>query len=128
MTKARGKKGRPTKHGRQKANPILNVLRDWAEAAGENDSDYLGLNNAPEWVLNAWVECWKIVFPGGFPLDNKWDHESVGILFGRLYGLKNLYAGEVPLGPETQGELQKLEAAARSKPPLENAEAIERDF
>lgn len=128
MTKARVKKGRPTKRRREKVNPIVNVLRDWAEASGKNESDFLGLDNAPEWVLNAWVECCKIVFPGGLPLDNKWDAESVGILFGRLWGLKNLYAGQVPLGLETQGELAKLEAAARGKPPLANAAAIETDF
>ena len=99
----------------------------WAEASAKNDSDPLGLNGAPEWVLNAWVECCKVVFPGGLPAADQWDAKAVGEIFGRLYGLQSVLAGEVPLGPETQAAKDKLKAAAKTKPPLKNAKALKTD-
>ncbi len=127
---ATGKRKNPEtkKLKKSKSDWVKNVLREWADAAGKNDIDVLGIDEAPEWVLNAWVECIKIVFPRGLPPAEKWDAEFLGEFLGRLYALEKLYGGEVPLGPETQAEMEKIEATVTSNPPLKNIKAIEKDF
>jgi hypothetical protein len=116
MVTGKRKKTQATKSKPEKTDWVKDVLGEWAEAAGKNDCDPMGLNDAPEWVLNAWVECCKIVFPGGLPSVEKWDAKFLGEFLGRFYGLENLYAGAVPLGPETRTEKDKIEAIAKNKP------------
>jgi hypothetical protein len=116
MATGKRKKTQATKSKLKKADWIKDVLGEWAESADKNDCDPLGLNDAPEWVLNAYIECAKIVFPGGLPSVEKWDAKFLGEFLGRFYGLENLYAGAVPLGPETRTEKDKIEAIAKNKP------------
>ena len=128
MAKAKQKSTRTKKPKSGKPDWVKDVLGKWADAAGKNDCDPFGLDEAPEWVLNAWVECCKIVFPSGLPAPDKWDGKFLGEFFGRFYALENMYAGAVPLGSETQAEKEKVEAAAKKLPPLKNAKALEKDF
>jgi hypothetical protein len=128
MAPRRRKKTQATKAKSKKTDWVTDVLGGFAEAAEKNDCDALGINDAPEWVLNAWAECCKIVFPGGLPSIDKWDGKFLGELLGRFYGLQSLYAGEIPLGPETQAEIEKMEAAAKNLPPVKNPKALEKDL
>ena len=128
MPKGKRKKTQATKTKLEKTDWVKDVLGEFAEAAHKNDCDPLSLNDAPEWVLNAWVECCKIVLPGGLPSADKWDAKFLGEFLGRFYGLENLYAGEVPLGPETQAEKEKIEAEAGKISPPKNIKAILKDF
>lgn len=111
-----------------KADWVKYVLGEWADEAGKNDCDPLKINDAPEWVLNAYIECAKIVIPGGLPPVEKWDAEFLGVFLGRLNGLERFYAGEVPLGPETQAEVDKVRAMVEGRPLPKNLKAIQKDF
>ena len=126
MAKANRKKAEATQPKPEKTDWVNDVLEKWGDASDKNDCDPLGLNAAPAWVVNAWIECCQIVIPGGLPTAGNWDAKSLGTFLGRSYGLTNLYAGEVPLGPETQAEKEKIEAAAKKLPPLKNAKALEK--
>ncbi len=132
MAKGKRKKTKATKHKSKKTDWVKDMFYEWAEAFDKNYCDLLGLNDAPEWVLNAWAECCKIVFPGGLPSADKLDAKFLGEFLGRFYGLENLYTGELPLGPETQAEKEKVEAAIKNKPlnkpMLKIAKTLEKDF
>ncbi len=127
MAKRERKRAQATKPKSKKTDWVKDVLAEWVDAAGKNDCDMLDINDAPEWVLNAWIECIKTVFPSGLPSAEQWDAKFLGEFLGRFYGLENLYAGNIPLGPETQAEKEKIEAAAKNAPPLKNARALKKD-
>lgn len=114
------KQPRKTRAKAPKGNWVENVLETWADAAGRNNGDPMKLDDAPEWVLNAYVEGLKVIFPGGLPPREKWDAEFVGSFLGRMNGLERLYAGEVPLGPETEADLEKVKSVAEKQPPPKN--------
>jgi hypothetical protein len=112
----------------RKSNWVKDVFRKWAEGAGENDCDPLRIKDAPEWVFNAYVELAKACFPSGWLPAEKWDAEFLGEFLGRYYSLEQLFAGEVPLGPETKGDVEKLEAMIAGQPVPKNLREIEKDF
>jgi hypothetical protein len=96
---------------------IKAALKAWAASSDKMDSDPLKLDEAPQWVENAYVEVVKIVMPSKkLPAAGEWDMELVGELMGRLRAFEKLYSGEIPLGPEQQAELGRLEKFAASQP------------
>jgi hypothetical protein len=127
MAKAKRKK-QATKPKAEKADWVKAMFDQWGKAFHKNDCDPLGLNDAPQWVFNAWTECCKIVFPSGLPPVEKWDAKFLGELLGRFKGLLHLLNGEVPLGAESQAELEKIKAAASKLPTLKNAKALKKDI
>jgi hypothetical protein len=62
------------------------------------------------------------------PPVEKWDAKFLGEFLGRLYGLQNLYAGAVPLGPETQADKERLEAIAKNNPSVKIPKGFEKDI
>jgi hypothetical protein len=123
-----GKKLKKANHKSPKRNWVHECLEKWALAAGKNDCDALDLKGAPEWVHNAYAECAKITFPSGLPAVEKWDAEFLGEFLGRFAALERFYAGEVPLGPETQADLEKVKAMTAQQPASDNFRAIEKDL
>jgi hypothetical protein len=106
---------------------VKEVFRKWAEAAMENDCDPLGIKDAPEWVFNAYVELAKVCFPSGWLPVEKWDAEFLGEFLGRYSSLARFFAGEVPLGPETQADMEKLQATIAAQPAAKNFKAVQKD-
>lgn len=121
------KKPRKAKLRSAKRTWVESMLETWADAAGKNDCDMLGIDEAPEWVFNALIECSKIVFPGGLPPRKKWDAEFLGIFLGRINALGRLLGGEVPLGPETKADMEKITALVKNQPPPKNLKAMTKD-
>jgi hypothetical protein len=120
-------KNKTGRHKPKRRDWVKERLEAWADAAEKNDADLLGINSAPEWVLNAYIEVAKTVFPGGLPARNKWDAEFLGRFLGRLHALVKLYSGEVPLCPESQAELDALKAKIETQPPPKNFKAKAKD-
>lgn len=106
---------------------VKEIFRKWADAAGKNDSDPLKIKEAPEWVFNSYVECAKVVFPHGWPPAEKWDTEFLGEFLGRYSSLARLFAGEIPLGPETRADVEKLKAMIAGRPAPKNFKAVVKD-
>jgi hypothetical protein len=52
---AKSKEGQSAEPQSEKTDWVKEVLGKWADAADKNDCDPLDLQEAPEWVLNAWV-------------------------------------------------------------------------
>ncbi|HUZ06704.1 MAG TPA: hypothetical protein VMV89_04380 [Candidatus Paceibacterota bacterium] len=127
MADGKRKKTQASKSKSKKTDWTKDVLGNWAEAADKNDCDALGLNDAPEWVVNALVECVSIVFPSGLPSVDKYDGRFLGEFLGRLRGLESLFAGEVPLDPEAQAEKEKIEAIAKNKSSVKLPKGFEKD-
>ena len=101
----------------KKPKKIKAVLKAWAASSDKVDSDPLKLDEAPQWAENALVEVVKVVMPGKkLPAAGEWDMELVGELMGRLQAFGKLYGGEIPMGPEQQAELDRLEKFAASQP------------
>jgi hypothetical protein len=116
-----------TKPGKIKSNWVLSALWDFGSTASKT-TDVLGLDDAPEWVWNAWAQIGNTVVPGGFEPPEKWDAAYLGNLLGRLHGLGMMFAGEVPMGPETTAELQKLPQNGANKLPANQLKKIEKDL
>ena|ERR1700677_544630 len=125
MNKAKGKKA--VKIKKAKSNWVIAVLRDFG-AATEKTADVLGLRDAPEWVWNAWDEIGNTVVPAGFQPTEKWDADFLGNLLGRLHGIGMILSGEVPLGPETIAELDKLKQKATKRMSPTNRKIVKKDF
>jgi len=103
------------------------VFKEWADVVEKSDTDLLRINEAPEWVLNAYVECLSVVFPSGMPSPEKWDARFTGEFFGRCYAFEKLFSGEVALGPEITAELNEILARAKAAPKPQNLKLIEKD-
>jgi hypothetical protein len=125
MEKSKG--NNKAKSKKAKTDWIRDAFRNWALAAEQNDCDPLQIKDAPEWVFNAYVECAKVVFPNGWPPVEKWNAEFLGEFLGRYSSLVRLFAGEVPLGPETQADMEKLKAMMAGRPAPKNFQAIVKD-
>jgi hypothetical protein len=110
-----------------KENWVKQVFRKWADEASRNDCDPLGVKHAPAWVFNAYVELAKVVFPRGWLPVEKWDAEFLGEFLGRYSGMAHFFADEVPLGPETRSEMEKLKAMIANQPKPKNLKAIQKD-
>jgi len=122
------RKGNNTiKSKKVKSDWVKDAFLDWALASEKNDTDPLRLKDAPEWVFNACAECAKVILPSGLPPVEKWNAEFLGEFLGRFVALEKLLAGEVPLGPETQADLEKLKATAAAQPLPKNSKAIQKD-
>src|ERR1700722_8053133 len=98
MDKAKGKKTAKSK----KAKPhwVIDVLQVFGLTAAKT-SDVLDIENAPDWVWNAWAEIGNTIAPGCFQPLEKWDADFLGNFLGRLHGVGMMLSGAVPLGPET---------------------------
>jgi hypothetical protein len=128
QTWANGKENDVAKSNKEgKTNWVKQAFLKWAVKASKKDCDPLKIKDAPEWVFNAHLECAKIVFPSGLPSAEKWNAEFLGEFLGRYEGLARLFAGEVPLGSETQSDVQKLEAMISGLPTPKNLKAIQKD-
>jgi hypothetical protein len=121
-------KPRKTKSKAPKGNWVEDVLETWADAAGINHEDPMKLDDAPKWVLNAYIEGLKVVFPCGLPPREKWNAEFAGCFLGRMHALERLYAGEVPLGPETEADLERVKSVVEKQAPPKNFNAFWRKF
>jgi hypothetical protein len=96
---------------------IKAAIKAWGEASDKVDSDPLGLDDAPAWVERAWAEVVKVILPGNrLPTSGEWSLELLGELMGRLQAFGKLYAGEIPLTPEVQAQVDRLEKFAASQP------------
>jgi hypothetical protein len=122
------KNPRKLKPKARKRNWVDNVFGIWADAAGRNDGDPMKINDAPEWVLNAYTECVKIIFPGGLPPRERWNAEFAGCFLGRMHALERLFAGEVALGPETEADLERIKSVVEKQPPPKNFKTFWRKF
>jgi hypothetical protein len=102
----------------KKPRKIKAAIKAWAESSGKNNSDPFELDKAPAWAENALAEAVKITLPGKrLPTSGEWDMELLGELLGRQQALGKLYGGEIPMGPETKAEYDRLEKFAASQPP-----------
>ena len=94
---------------------IKAALTAWAAASDKVNSDPMELDDAPQWVENAWVEVVKVVLPGNrLPTSGEWDMELLGELLGRLQAFGRLYSGEISMGPEVKAEFDRLQKFAAS--------------
>lgn len=96
---------------------IKAAIKAWAESSEKKNSDLFGLDKAPAWAENALAEAVKTTLPGKrLPTSGEWDVELVGELLGRQQAFGELYSGEIPMGPETKAEFDRLEKFAASQP------------
>jgi hypothetical protein len=128
MTQPSGKTKTPKiKLTAKKPRKIKAVLKAWAASSDKVDSDPLKLDEAPQWAENALVEVVKVVMPGKkLPAAGEWDMELVGELMGRLQAFGKQFSGEIPMGPEQQAELVRLEKFAASQPKSKERTAMEK--
>jgi hypothetical protein len=131
----KNRKVKPRKLKLVARNPgkIKAALRSWVKASDKVEADPLGLDNAPQWVENAWIEVTKCVMPGRrMPSGGELNMETLGGFFGRLQAFTKLYQGEIPVTPAVEEEAKQLveEAARAPKPPGHKArlKKMTRDF
>ena len=103
---------------------IKAAIKTWVEASEKNKSDPLDLDKAPAWAENALAEATKILLPGKrLPTSGEWDVELLGELVGRQQALAKMYSGEIPMGPETRAECDRLEKFAAAQPQAPDSSA-----
>jgi hypothetical protein len=96
---------------------IKAAIKAWAESSGKNNSDPFELDKAPAWAKNALAEAVKITLPGKcLPTAGEWDVELLGELLGRQQAFGKLYSREIPMGPETKAEYDRLVKFTASQP------------
>ena len=88
---------------------IKAALKTWVQAADKNDSDPFDMDDAPAWAENAFVEAVKVTLPGErLPTAGRVGFGHSGRIIGAsTIPLGKLYAGEIPMGPETTGDYEK---------------------
>ncbi len=123
----KGKRKKVAKSKKSKSNWVIDTLRDFGLTVAKT-SDVLDIEDAPDWVWNAWAEIGNTVVPGGFQPPEKWDADFLGNFLGRLHGVGMMLSGAVPLGPETTAELEKLQQVPAKRARSKDVKDAEKDF
>lgn len=109
------------------------AIQAWVVSAEKTDCDPLRLKVAPAWAENALAEAVKITLPGKrLPTKGECDAEFIGELAGRQRAFAKLFSGEIPLSPQMQADIGKIEKQAASLPPTPERKAraklVAKDF
>jgi len=73
-------------------------------------------SDLPEWVQNVLGECMKAIYPKQAFKPGQVTPAALGLFLGRHYALAMIFAGELPLGPKAERELEELHHQLKKQP------------